>query len=306
MKKTHLSILALLLCMLFAACEKAVFEENNQKPEPKPNDKNAMELVFNITQFEQTDFSGLTAASRAVSIGEVCSRINLAVYQDGARVKYVNQKTGDSNFGRISLTLPQGNYELVVLAHSCDGNATMTTLNKLTFPNNKLTDTFYCYMPLSVTSNGEHNLTLSRAVAMVRFQIEDAMPSSVKKMKFYYTGGSSTFDPVAGYGCVNSKQTEYRDVTASMVGQPTTFELFTLPHADNGELKMTISALDASENVVKEMTLEQIPVTINKITQYSGKFFDGTGGGGGSGESNASEFVFYVEQEWEGTNNYSY
>ena len=33
---------------------------------------------------------------------------------------------------------------------------------------------------------------------------DDEMPSNVAKLKFYYLGGSSTFSPKDGYGCVNS------------------------------------------------------------------------------------------------------
>ena len=39
---------------------------------------------------------------------------------------------------------------------------------------------------------------------------DEEIPATVAKLKFYYTGGSSTFSPRDGYGCVNSKQTEVR------------------------------------------------------------------------------------------------
>ncbi len=306
--KKHFLILMCLACLAFSACEKAVFDDNNEEKPPKPDNWKGVELTFNIAKFEQTDFSSLPMGSRAASVGEVCDRINLAIYQDGTRVTNVNQKAGDSNFGQISLTLSPGNYELVVLAHSCDGNATTTNLNKLTFPSNKVTDTFYYYTTLNVSDKQEHDLTLRRAVAMVRFKINDAMPDNVKRMKFYYTGGSSTFDAATGYGCVNSKQTEYRDVTAAMTAQPTQFEVYTLPHAENGELKMTVQALDAADNVVKELTLDKIPITRNKITEYSGNFFGTQSGGEGGGESksNTHEFAFEVDNEWSSTESHGY
>ena len=71
-----------------------------------------------------------------------------------------------------------------------------------------------------------YDLTLTRAVAMFRMVLTDEeIPSTVTKFKFYYTGGSSTFSPSAGYGCVNSKQTEIRPVA-----DDGTYEIFTLPH----------------------------------------------------------------------------
>jgi len=62
------------------------------------------------------------------------------------------------------------------------------------FPNNKVTDTFYYYGDLVVTTEVQsYDLTLTRAVAMFRLVLtDDEMPSNVAKMKFYYLGGSSS------------------------------------------------------------------------------------------------------------------
>lgn len=47
---------------------------------------------------------------------------------------------------------------------------------------------------------------------MFRLVIKDEIPEQAKKIKFYYTGGSSTLNAKTGYGCVNSKQTEILDL----------------------------------------------------------------------------------------------
>ncbi len=92
---------------------------------------------------------------------------------------------------------------------------------------------------------------------------DDEIPSTMTKIKFYYTGGSSTFSPSAGYGCVNSKKTEIRPVADDGV-----YEIFTLPHAEEDVLtKLTVTALDANDNIVKERIFENIPVTRNQITR---------------------------------------
>ena len=84
----------------------------------------------------------------------------------------------------------------------------------------------------------------------------------------------------AGYGCVNPKQTEYRTVAPSL----TVFDIYTLPHTEEKVLtKLTVTALDANDNTVKESTFENIPVTRNQITRYTGIFF----GNGGSTEPSA-------------------
>lgn len=290
--------------MLLASCEKAVFDDVEKPDTPeKPATDGQVTLTFNVSQVEAATFGQTNQQSRATEASKVCSRINLALYQDGERVKYVNQKAEDSGFGKISLTVPAGSYRLVVLAHSCDGNATMTALNKITFPNNKVTDTFYYMADITADKDATQELLLHRIVAMVRFVLKDAIPASVTRMKFYYTGGSSTLDGNTGLGCVNSKQTEYRDVQSHDAGAR--FEVYTMPHDKSGVLKMNVQALDAADNVVQEQVFDEVPVTTNAITEYTGDFF-GSKAEEGGGSSGASSFTLMVDDEWSGTTNYSF
>ncbi|KWW27272.1 MAG: hypothetical protein F083_3045, partial [bacterium F083] len=168
------------------------------------------------------------------------------------------------------------------------------------FPNNKVTDTFYYYGDLIVTSEVQsYDLTLTRAVAMFRLVLTDEeIPSTVAKFKFYYTGGSSTFSPKDGYGCVNSKQTEIRAVTDGV----TTFDIFTLPHTEDDVLtKLTVTALDANDNTVKERIFENIPVTRNQITRYTGNFF-----GSGGGQTSDGTFRLTADPDWDSVNGYTF
>ena len=227
MKKFMLFALALLA----AACEKPVIDEDLVATK----DAN---VILHFKQFEQEAFT-----RAATDITGLCSRLNIALFDaEGTKVKTVAQKEGDSSYGTVALTLTAGTYRLVVIAHNCDGSATITSTEKVTFPNNKVTDTFYYYGDLVVTdAKQSYDLTLTRAVAMFRLVLTDeSVPSNVAKLKFYYIGGSSTFSPKDGYGCVNSKQTEIRSVSSDVV-----YEIFTLPHTEDDVLtKLTVTALD--------------------------------------------------------------
>ncbi len=180
-----------------------------------------------------------------------------------------------------------------------EGSATITSEEKVTFANNKVTDTFYYCGDLVVNdSRQSYDLTLRRAVAMFRLVLDDnELPAGFAKMKFYYLGGSSTFSPRDGYGCVNSKQTEVRTVTAGTK----TFDIYTMPHAEDDVLtKVTITALDANDNALKERTLENIPITRNKITSYKGSFF------GSSGSLSDGTFRLTADAEWSDVNEYTF
>ena len=277
------------LALLMAACEKPVLDED------VPNEKEA-NVILHFKQYEQESFT-----RAATDITELCSRLNIAIFDaDGTKVKTVAQKEGDASYGTVALTLAAGTYQLVVIAHNCDGSATITSEEKVTFPNNKVTDTFYYYGDLVVTdAQQSYDLTLTRAVAMFRLVLTDEeIPATVAKLKFYYTGGSSTFSPRDGYGCVQSKQTEVRPTAADGI-----YDIYTLPHSEDDVLtKLTVTALDQNDNTVKERVFENVPVTRNQITRYTGSLF----GNGGGGSTSDGTFRMTADPDWDSVNGYSF
>lgn len=296
------------ILMAWMGCEKAVFSEKTDVGEPtEPN------VVLRFVQQEQFvqeafrarpadgDASLVTRAATAVT--ELCSRLNIVVFsQDGTKVKTVSQKEGDAGYGTVALSLAAGTYKLVVIAHNGDGAATITSEDKVTFPSNKVTDTFYYYGDLSVGSdNHSYDIMMTRAVAMFRLVLTDEnMPSNVAQFRFYYLGGSSTFSPVDGYGCVNSKQSEFRAVSHDGI-----YEIYTLPHTEEDVLtKLTITAYDANDNIILEKQFEDVPVVRNQVTQFTGSFF-GSGGGGGN-NSNDSALRLMADPDWGGVNSYTF
>ena len=152
------------LAVLVAACEKPILDEDVVSMKEA-------NVILHMTQYDQEAFgnSGNRAATRAATdITELCSRLNITIFDaEGTKVKTVAQKEGDTSFGTVALTLAAGTYQLVVIAHNGEGSATTTSTEKVTFPNNKVTDTFYYYGDLVVTSEMQsYDLTLTRAVTL--------------------------------------------------------------------------------------------------------------------------------------------
>ena len=284
------AILLAILAML-TACEKPILGEDEVGDSPA--DAN---VILRFTQFEQEAFT-----RAATDITSLCSRLNIAIFDgDGTKVKSIAQKEGDASYGTVALSLAAGTYKLVVVAHNCEGSATITSTEKVTFPNNKVTDTFYYYGDLVVTSETQnYDLTLTRAVAMFRLVLTDEdIPSTVAKFKFYYTGCSSTFSPKDGYGCVNSKQTEIRTVASDGV-----YEIYTLPHTEEDVLtKLTVTALDANDNTIKERIFENVPIVRNQVTRYTGSFFGSDGGG----QTGSGSFRMTADPDWDAVNGYTF
>lgn len=268
--------LLIMLVFVFSSCEKIELPmagDNNDY-----DGEDGVDIAFTVSNIEQVAFDDATPNTRAsYAITDMCSRITFAFFNDGGKVKQISQKASDADFGHVQVSLPAGEYEYVVLAHNGSANPTVSSLQEISFGNNgKLADTFYYYGTLDATESGTVNLSLKRAVAMVRFIVTDAVPAEVEQMKFSYTGGSSTFNAVTGFGCKNSRQGELFDVTNTAHNGQSQYDLYTFPHADEGDLKLTVTALMGNGDEYKEGVFENIPVKINQITKFTGEFFKDT------------------------------
>ena len=292
-------VLISILALLAASCEKPIFDDELATAK---GHESAANVTLHFSPYEQQAFT-----RAATPLTDQCTRLSVAIFTaDGTKAKAITQKQTDAGFGTAALTLQAGTYKIVAIAHSStEGNATITSPEKVTFANNKLTDTFYYYGTLTVgTDPIEETLEMTRCVAMLRLTLTDPLPDNITRLKFYYTGGSSTFSPATGYGCVNSKQTEYRYTTDDQDMPVTVYELYTMPHEQQDVLKLTVTALDASGSEVGEVVMDNIPVTRNKITTWQGTLFSGSGTEGGTSSSGGISIT--LDTEWDGTITYTF
>lgn len=293
------TLLTLALCHVFTACEKPFNEEEGQNKETHGNGN--IEIKFRSLSTDQGTFENEedTNQSRAASmtpITQLCTRITLAIFdsESGEKVANINQEKSDKTFGNITANLNKGKYAITVIAHNGEGNATISSPAKITFKDNKVTDTFYYYGELDVSDDTNYDLTLKRAVAMFRLVVKDPTPQVIHNMKFYYTGGSSTFDATTGYGCVNSKQTEIRTVTNDAHSGESSYDIYTFPHNDERKLKIEVSALEnaTSTQATYARTFENITMTRNHIRRLLGYFY-------GEDPETGRGFGMTTTDEWE-------
>lgn len=295
--KIQIQLIALaFMSVIAASCEKPVID--GQVAKSKEKDAN---VTLRFSAYGQEPF---TRAEEPLS-GQL-QRLSVAIFRaDGTKAKSVNQAASEAGFGTVALQLATGTYRLVAIAHNGLASCTVSSQEKVTFPNNKMTDTFVYCGTLTVVDDIpiEQDITLHRRVAMLRLTLTDEkIPDGVRQLKFYYTGGSSTLNPTTGFGCVNSKQTEYRDCYVNGGNSVVkTYELYTLPHQTDDELKLTVTALDGAGAELYSYVLDNIPVSINKITTWSGCLFGGADSGGTVAGGN---ITVTLDTEWDGTINY--
>ena len=285
-----------ILCtfLLLLSCEKAITDEETVAG-GFPANKNLRVTVFSI---EKTPFGTLSRA--AIPASEACTRLNFALYTlDGSRVKQANQTSSESDFGTASFQLAEGDYLLVVVGHSSNGNPTMTDPTKIQFTNaTGYTDTYLCCATITIGKDKvDYKVTLDRVTALCRFVLTDTqIPSDVKKFRFYYTGGSGACDATTGQGCVNSKQ----DVKFMVSADNKQFDLYTFPYKSNeGTIHLVVTALDASDGEIAQREFD-VPIERNYITWLSGSFFGGSSTDSTDNTDNTGIASVTVNTDWAG------
>ena len=298
---TVATLCAMLVVVMLASCEKAIINEESATGDANGN------LTVSVYQIEQMPFASQNGGSEThragtrAAVTDYCNRLNFAIYEmDGSRVKQVNQTSDKTGFGTASFSLEEGEYQLVVLAHSSNGNPTMTNPQKIQFSNSLgYTDTFLYYTTVTVTEEHQTlSVSLERIVSMCRFVMNDSIPAGVNKLEFYYTGGSGAFSATTGLGNVNSKQKMTFSVTAGQSG--TMYDLYTFLHQQDDDITLTVTAYDSADNVLYEREFD-VPMTRRKITRLSGDFF--TGEPGSSGDVGVT---ISINGDWDGQTDVTY
>ena len=256
------ALLPLCALMALASCQNVSIEDIATKM-PKGN------LTVSISQIEQDPFLPYTRTGLA----DACSRLNFAVYNlADSRLMLVNQQYGVSAFGSTSFQLDEGKYQLVIVAHSSNGNPTMTNPTKIQFTNAQgFSDTFLCYEDVTMGEEPKTlDLVLSRIVSLCRFTVTDDYPEEAARIRFYYTGGSGAFNARTGLGCVNSKQEKTFDLTS---GQKQ-FDLYTFLHNVESTIHLKMTVYDQGDNVLRERVFD-VPMKQKYITWLSYNYSSG-------------------------------
>ena len=239
-----------------------------------------------------------------VSIGDYFSRLAVQLFdQDGNKVfsQSKTQTRNDDDFGTLNVGLTAGTYTVVAVGHSSPVTPTIKSTELVQFTAKdgvKNSDTFCHYGQVTVNEDGGyHELKMNRLTAMVMLSFTDeTMPDNFAGLKVEYMGGSANFNPSTSEGCTKSSQSETR------LNRATQYHVFTFPYlSTEGVLKVTLSALDANQDVLTTKVLTDVPITRNRITKCTGQLF-----GEGEFDINQTTFGISVNDDWDGEIEYHF
>ena len=251
----------LFVALVFAACEKYVAGDDSVTQGSSVVNGNLV-VKAGLAQ---------TKAGESQSLSDKFTRIGMAVYQDGKRVDYVNQDNQDKNFGTMSLDLPAGSYQLLVVAHSCSRSATTTNFNKVSFTA-PLSDVFAFQTTVQITSEAKTiTASLTRATARVDLIISDEIPEKAASLMFNYNGGSNMMDAATMLGVPSTHKTVEMDIIDR---EEKTYSFYTFQCPDQ-MLKIEVSAYDETGQLLGAKVFNDVTVEKNRVTSITSPVFTG-------------------------------
>lgn len=284
------TIIAFVTALLFVACEKYTFEDENYGGSSVVDGNLIVKAECAATK------AGDTEDEESLPLADRFTRMSLVVYQDDVRVDYVNQTNTDKNFGTLSLDLEPGTYQVVVLAHSGQRSPTTTKLHKISFTN-PLTDVFSYYGEVEVTAEARTiAVKLTRAVAKIQLNITDEIPSDVSFFNFICKGSSVSMDAATQTGISTSTK---GNLEIEKKDGSQTYEFYTFVTGDDHTVNLDVAGYTENKDVKGAKKFESVPVKRRNITNITTDLFDGIIEG-------SSNIGLEIDDTWDGTIDYNF
>ena len=198
MKIIKISLVAALMLMMAGCTNERVVDVEGQG--------NALVTVrvggFSISQ---KDISGTRGSTRAVKDAAEYAGVKaltLAFYKGNTEAYKVTQLKASleegETFGEFSLSLPMGNYTMVVLGHGLgDGEpaVTLTSPTVATFGDYPARETFVATQAVKIsnTDSVDVSATLKRIVSKLHVESTDVRTAGVSKVRMTFAAGSKSF-----------------------------------------------------------------------------------------------------------------
>ena len=205
------------------------------------------------------------------TLSSVSTRLDVWI-SDGETTQEVHQSTADVEFGSVSLTLNKTKtYTLYAVGHKGDAAATLVD-GVISFPDDKVKDTFWYTTTFSPATTTAINAQMSRIVAMFRIETADAVPTEAKKMRITQAGVYDRWNVTTG---ATHQLDRISTITISSTASDGTaaFSVYSIVSNTDTLHTVTVEALDASDNVIQAHIFADVPLRNGYKSVYRGAFF---------------------------------
>lgn len=228
-----------------------------------------------------------TRGDDEVALSKFFDRLDVALIPSGQtdNIYRFNQLSSEDNFGKLSVTVPVGTYDLVGVANKKDGETTANIKSKefVNFTGNKVGDVASTYSQVEVKEQTESSAVacqLKRVVALFRLSCLDDIPKDVAAVTLSIEGkcnfslNPSTSSAAAGTKGVDKswKVSAYSDEERKNKSFDT--YVFLASDTESVNIKVTLWGDADKTKALKTFTFSDVILKVNHMTTYTGKVFE--------------------------------
>lgn len=238
-------------------------------------------MQFRVVNYLQYTFEEGTRAAVDVGSAKVLKHLALGVF-DAATDKLVGtvqvQDKGSEGYGTFSVTLPYGKYRLVFLGYSGDKALKMESPENISFADNFVPQTFLSCSEFAVNAQtaAAKDISLHRVVAGFELLIEDEIDRNATELRFKTTGGGTVLNAKTGLAVASTGREssvvipeKYKGTTGKNA------QIFLFLATSPEKMNIEVNAVNAANEVLSGRIFEDVPMKLNTLTIYKGRFFSG-------------------------------
>ena len=240
---------------------------------------------------------GITRAAADPATYDGVKALTLAFFAgDGTEAFKTTQTKGaleeGETFGEFTLSLPMGNYTMVVIGHGLnDGEpaVTLTSPTEATFGEYPARETFATTQTVNIASTSAVNLsaTLDRIIAKLRVVSTDGRTANAANVRMTMSAGGKSFNPTTGLAITNGGFSNAVNISAA-AGSTSSSISYLFLTTDEQTMDVTIETLDEDGAVLFSKTVNNVPFKRNRVTNLTGTMYT----------NNSVSGAFQVETEW--------
>lgn len=293
MKHTVVIFLSLALVML-TSCEKSMTEGNTEGGSTPTTPSSQATVPVNFTFFDVSTEDIVTPAdSRADDEGETdesadepsqlkknnyITQLSVAIFplSGVGETQQFYQTNQDEDFGKISVELPIGQYQIVAVAYKGEHPVTIESKNLVTFPDKKVTDMVAFNKTIDVASIQQTcACAMERVMTAFTLQSTDKSPEEVTAVRATFKSHCNyQYDPARGLITKAQKYSSTVFLDADKAGETRRLTFYTLldqPTQEN--VAITVELLDKDDNVLNRFDFDNVKLEKGKRTTYTGELF---------------------------------
>lgn len=190
--------------------------------------------------------------------------------------KQFYQINSQEDFGKLTVDLPLGKYQIIALAYKGENPVTIESKNLVTFPGNKVTDMVAFNKSIDITSPTKvFACGMERIMTAFTLQSTDLSPKEAVAVKATFKSHCNyQYDPSTGLIPNAQEYSSIVELNPDNVGETRKLTFYTL--LDNiveNDVEIALDILGEEEKVLKHLDFKDVKLEQGKRTTYTGELF---------------------------------